>query len=313
MSNDSTIPQDIVNAIEKFEEESTHIINKLDKLIYSKDLPPVIYHYTNDMGFRGILETGKLWLTDIFALNDPSELEYGLDNLRKEIKNKIDDKHPERNIIDWWFSKIKEKKEQLAFFCACSFSSSIDDLGQWRAYADSGRGFAIGFNTQILKDAFSTDNNTMICKTFPVTYNDECLTKMNKDLVEKFFYTPFERKEFLEEKLLKDSLFHLAWRSLYIALHFKHSAYRNEQEYRFLQMQSADPPPVYEKRCRNYSLINYREFDWRNSAPNAIKEIIIGPSADNKKKAYQFAKDCLQLAGIDSIEPTCSNIPYRAL
>jgi hypothetical protein len=33
--------------------------------------PPIIYHYTNDAGLRGILESGKLWLTDIFDLNDP--------------------------------------------------------------------------------------------------------------------------------------------------------------------------------------------------------------------------------------------------
>jgi hypothetical protein len=36
--------------------------------------PHIIYHYTGDVGLRGILETGQLWLTDVYGLNDPSEL-----------------------------------------------------------------------------------------------------------------------------------------------------------------------------------------------------------------------------------------------
>ncbi len=31
--------------------------------------PSLIYHYTNDCGLRGILESGQLWFTDIFNLN----------------------------------------------------------------------------------------------------------------------------------------------------------------------------------------------------------------------------------------------------
>lgn len=90
-------------------------------------------------------------------------------------------------------------------------------------------------------------------------------------------------------------------------------AYENEQEYRFLQMfQSDQLPPEVKLRSRSYSLIKYREFDWRSVAARALKEIRIGPAAD-KEKAFEFVRDCLQEAGIGSVDLTDSRIPYRAL
>ena len=40
--------------------------------------PPMLYHYTNEMGFKGIMESGTLRFSDIFDMNDPSELRHGL-------------------------------------------------------------------------------------------------------------------------------------------------------------------------------------------------------------------------------------------
>jgi hypothetical protein len=77
------------------------------------------------------------------------------------------------------------------------------------------------------------------------------------------------------------------------ALFFKHTAYRNEQEYRFFQllpMGSTIPDLKYRKRP--YSLIPYREFDWRSAAPESLKRIAIGPAAD-RDLAFQFVVDCL--------------------
>ena len=82
MSNSEIIPKDINDALEIFEKESMRINDDVGKELKSNtELPPVIYHYTNDIGLRGILETGKLRLSDIFSLNDPSELKHGLSPL----------------------------------------------------------------------------------------------------------------------------------------------------------------------------------------------------------------------------------------
>jgi hypothetical protein len=315
MANGGTHTQNIIlSALDKFNEESILIndafVHKLDQTI-----PPVIYHYTNDVGLRGILKTGKFWLTDIFALNDPSELEHGFSHFINALDGKIANGHLDGESIAKWFKVFIHKKELPNAFFVCSFSSDGDDLGQWRAYADNGRGFVIGFDTKILEDTFEKGRTSrQINSTFPVTYNDSKLVEIQRDLVERLFLlNPFPRAEDLGENAFnKKLLFYLTYNCLYPTLFFKHKAYENEKEYRFLQIHSVAPPPVVNYRCRHYSLIKYREFDWRSSAEKALKKIVIGPSAD-KPKALQFARDCLKEAGIDAVELEESKIPYRAL
>jgi hypothetical protein len=56
-------------------------------------------------------------------------------------------------------------------------------------------------------------------------------------------------------------------------LFYKHEAYRNEQEYRFLQLHRGDvPAPDVKFRSRPYSLVRYREFDWKSVAAEAFHE-----------------------------------------
>jgi len=210
----------------------------------------------------------------------------------------------------------KKLFKKLAFYYICSFSSCGNDLGQWRAYADNGRGFAIGFDREILDKAFRDDGTSnRIFSTFPVGYDDTRLINAHKERIKALFRDiPLKREEFSDDKLLSDELMRsLVTGSLVTALYFKHAAYINEQEYRFLQIYSVDSHPILKKRCHNYSLIEYREFDWLNLAPKALKKIIVGPSEDDQLKAHKFAEDCLQAAGIDSVKVIDSKIPYRAL
>jgi hypothetical protein len=94
---------------------------------------------------------------------------------------------------------------------------------------------------------------------------------------------------------------------------FKHEAYRNENEYRFQQLFRYDKPaPAVKYRRRPSSLVRYREFDWRLSAPGALKKIVIGPAADRNKVA-RFAKECFAAfhTNPQSVELEYSKIPYR--
>jgi len=107
----------ILEALDKFNEESSRINDDIIKsLISNAELPPFIYHYTNDVGLRGILKTGKFWLTDIFALNDPSELEHGVSHFIKALDDKIANGHPEGKSIAEYFKIFMGKKELFASF-----------------------------------------------------------------------------------------------------------------------------------------------------------------------------------------------------
>ncbi len=210
-----------------------------------------------------------------------------------------------------------------AHFFVCSFSSCGDDLGQWRAYADNGRGYALGFDATALENGF-TKGGTPIPNTdtytaaFPITYKDAELAKIHRQIIEKMLgLISLPRGRNLQNAAINsymtDLSVSLMVHTVHAALFFKHEAYDNEKEYRFLQTYSADAPPLEMKlRARPYSLVRYKEFDWRSLAAMALKQIVVGPAADHGK-ASQFARDCLRLCHAETVEITRSGIPYRAV
>jgi hypothetical protein len=83
------VPRDMQEALEKFNDEAEEIVHSFLGTLESQPPPPLIYHYTNDVGLKGILETGQLWLTDIFSLNDPSELTHGFSVAINALTSKV--------------------------------------------------------------------------------------------------------------------------------------------------------------------------------------------------------------------------------
>ena len=84
MPDADIVPPDMRLELQKFDEDAEQLIASFFEL----SPHPIIYHYTNDVGLRGILETGKLWLTDIFNLNDPSELRHGFSHMVNILNSK---------------------------------------------------------------------------------------------------------------------------------------------------------------------------------------------------------------------------------
>jgi hypothetical protein len=313
------VPVDMKDALEKFYGEAGQIVHSFLRTLESQEPPPVIYHYTNDVGLRGILETGQLWLTDIFSLNDPSELSHGFSHAIKIMNEKAINGPPEsktfaKNFAAYPLAEIQESMP----FCMCSFSSCGDDLGQWRAYADNGRGYALGFDAKALEAGFTRDGATQIPNrsTFPVTYEDAKVARIHCQIVEKMFgliSLPRERnlQDAARRPYMEVLQILLTVRTLEAALYFKHGAYANEKEYRFLHGCMANAPPAVKLRTRPYSLVKYKEFDWRKGvAAETLKRIVVGPAAD--QKAAQFAQDCLSSFYPGAVEITHSEIPYRA-
>ena len=79
------IPQDMKDALIKFDAAAEAIVKSFLDTVESQEPPKIIYHYTNDVGLRGILESGQLWLSDIFNLNDPSELSHGFSHAVSDL------------------------------------------------------------------------------------------------------------------------------------------------------------------------------------------------------------------------------------
>lgn len=314
------VPLDMQDALERFNDDAQEIVHSFLATVNSQPPPPIVYHYTNDVGLKGILETGQLWLTDVFSLNDPSELTHGFSIAINALTSKV----ARDSVVGQKFAKnFAAFQEQgaipkTAHFFMCSFSSCGDDLGQWRAYADNGRGYAVGFDAKALENGFIERDGIPIPNnsTFHIIYSDAQLLGIQGQIVEKMrnlIMLPAGRglQNSTINVYMAELQMLLTLHILHTILFFKHEAYANEREFRFLQIHRADEPPAVKVRAHRYGLVKYGEFDWRSTAPDALRKIVVGPAAEYGTTS-QFAKDCLGLFHSNNVEVARSEIPYRS-
>lgn len=110
----------------------------------------VLWHYTDTGGFIGIIEHDALWATSTTALNDPSELRYGLGILDEakamlfRTNNGLQLTEPVRESLNVLLEEHKERLITTGMYVLCA-STARDSLSNWRAYADLG-GYAVGLS-----------------------------------------------------------------------------------------------------------------------------------------------------------------------
>lgn len=290
--------------------KAVEFMNSFMENLTKEPVPRLLFHYTDGTGLRGILESGKLWLTDINSLNDPSEVTHGLISAIEIIKQLKNNESLKLKLFIEKFQKmIDGYADNPTNLFICCFSKDGEDLGQWRAYADNGRGYAIGFDGNMLVKAFLEP--AMKRAAFPIRYEDDRMNEMQKKIIEMFIpLYSINGSEDFQRKLDDNLLGQLALSAIF----FKHEAYRNEEECRFSQIFPIGPPVEGVKlRDRRYSLIQYIEFDWRTVAAGSLKKIIIGPAAD-KSLAHKFADECLrEFHRFEGVKIEQSFIPYRGL
>jgi hypothetical protein len=108
--------------------------------------PKSIYHYCGVSGFRGILESKSLWLSDAYLLNDYMEHRWVLDRVVANLKQ-LRAQDELRSACDALLEAMSTPAVRPIHPYVCCFSLEPDLLSQWRAYSDDGAGFAIGFST----------------------------------------------------------------------------------------------------------------------------------------------------------------------
>src|SRR5215831_10019471 len=149
-SAEASLPPVLQDAINKFNQwAEKHLLLEQEK--NTIEMP--LYHYTDGRGLKGIIESQTIWFTDYRHLNDPSELIHGIEmahDVMRLAANGADGRV--RLFLECLRDMFSSKNfsATLEFFIA-SFSRERDDLGQWRAYADNGRGYAIGFAPRVFR------------------------------------------------------------------------------------------------------------------------------------------------------------------
>lgn len=316
----TALPKEMKTKLAEFLAEGDEILKPFTAALIARPTPSVVYHYTDDKGLKGILESGCIRLSDMFRMNDPSELRHGFSHACKILSAKAKTGPPEaKRFAEKFAEEITAGMEEVAQFFICSFSTRGDELGQWRAYADNGRGYAVGFAGKKLESAFASDFDG---NAFHITYNDKKLAAMHRRMVEGMFdwisrdcisrwWGRLDRTSM--ETHMKALAIALAQNVIEAALFFKHEGYKSEAEYRFRKVYDAKTKvPHLQRRYRASEVVKYLDFNWKRAGAGVLKEIVVGPAID-PSKGRRFVNDCRTAFGIGLVNVKVSGIPYRAV
>ncbi len=283
-----------------------------------------LYHYTSAAGLKGIFETQQIWLTDYRHLNDPSELRLGVERAQEVLLAAQEGADGRVGMFLRCAADLfsHENLDALGFFVA-SFSRARNDLGQWRAYADNGRGFAIGFAPRMFEVrpdlSSSPDENAFLG---PMRYDAEAvLTRHRLAIAEAcsiFLKTAEDHAVLLRDKEVGFPFMRIlalrliASALIWNALTTKHPAYEREEEVRLIAMGTADKLlSVTKTRARGSEIVPYIAHPWAIRSSEDIAEIVVGPAApiDTERTLRTLLATC----GVTGVKIERSDIPYRVL
>jgi hypothetical protein len=318
---EASLPPDLQNAIAEYDAWSYQYLKKEQERTVV-DAP--LYQYTDVNGLRGIFDSRQMWFTDYRFLNDPSEFSHGMETAKRMLSHA---KTGADENVCWFLDHVAETYSHgnvsatLAFFVA-SFSCASDDLGQWRSYADGGRGFAVGFAPMMfsVQDApnQSPDENAF-CG--PVLYKEAEVQERHRLAVEKAIESirsasKADAKAMRNSAISRPFMRDLAKRLMaapliWNAVTSKHPAYEREREVRLVMTGPWEKLGPYVKtRSRGSDLIPYIHYPWDVHKPGAVAEILVGPAAP--PGAEEAVRLLIAGYGATGIEIRRSDIPYRA-
>lgn len=283
--------------------------------------PGLIYHYCDANALLNIFRTKSMWATGARYLNDSSELVVALRNLPKTTakhrKTKTGALLAElTEVMRTAGVNLLSHAIGMESYVAC-FSEDPDILSQWRAYADDGMGFAIGFNAHSLRTLIGNPRTATIRR---MVYSGEDEQRLVDSLFEglggiiepyiKLFGTPGER-------LTYDISQPRTWLSvrfseaLYeLTVQCKHRGFQEEKEWRIQTQSTSTQFRSSRGRLVPYTVLDMTSVDSDRLMP--IEEIVIGPKANrlDAERALMYLGEEYGY-GHSGFRVSHSDAPYR--
>jgi Protein of unknown function (DUF2971) len=126
-----------------------------------------LFHYCGVDGFYGIMTGRALWLSDVFTLNDASEMLYAREIVDEVLRSQSSPPWVPKSMINESEFLYRTSSWRLCVSCFCSEG---DLLSQWRGYGAQGGGFAIGFDVSRLSQHCRENGTT---HPIPLIYDKE--------------------------------------------------------------------------------------------------------------------------------------------
>jgi Protein of unknown function (DUF2971) len=306
--------------------------------------PPILYHYTNEAGLKGIVtpaswdmdnpalepmlaRAAQLRASDVRYMNDWKELLFGAESLVERLRTAAADPSAPPNLASTFdrlanaFCNTDVRSWTLRCFAAC-FCESGDLITQWQAYAEGTGGYAIGFSWDALVEhsfAFHPESTAMGTTAFPaglrrMAYDTPAAEAM-ADGVVGGLRNAYENPQagFVRGMINggEAGLYFLATLLMADLATVKHGAWKHEQEWRLIAV-SEPQYPVNSRPGRNGD-VPYLDLAVNMNAagvPATIAELVVGPGPDQPGR-IAAARELLDERGHDPHVVVGSEAPLK--
>lgn len=282
-------------------------------------IPNELYHYTSPKALKGILKSNHLWFSNIYFLNDKSEMKYTYTlilELLQQIKQFLVPEFYEKILsraeymtCNSYYDEESEIFSRLEYYVFC-LSTEKNCLSLWNNYTKTTdkTGYGITFSTEKLKD--SVESKGYEFSAFAkVCYDTEKQNQMLTDTILTYNQKYKEAKNGKEKQVvLWDIIDNFKIYSVFL----KHPAFYAENEFRIvLGIRTHSHNEACEFEIQNGIFVPHIEHEMPSPETSSIiKSIMISPTCDKELAVYSVRK----LANATKhyfIPVTVSDIPLR--
>jgi len=284
------------------------------------DVPELLFHYTTSTGMRGILDSSRLWATNYRFLNDASEVAYGANLFESLIRDRLTT--AQNDVVSEFLSRTLHTANgfngMVDCYIAC-FCARDDLLNQWRTYAESGGGYALGLQTKEIGLRWGQLERAQDFMLRRVVYNPEQQRGLLSEVIDKTMDALIAGTQGLSvadsnSVIARCCQFMRAEVADYL-LSFKHPAFEIEQEWRLCHVVFPNEEDHVLFRDGPYGLTPYVSLDvspmagiYQNRLP--LVRITHGPALNPENMRFALEK-LLRSKNYAFVEIAGSTLPVR--
>jgi hypothetical protein len=267
------------------------------------EAPLLLSHYTDLPGLKSIIETGRLWASNVSFLNDRRELRHGLEATIEALKSL-------ESADGAWKRCFQRAVDDLDLGAipntyAICFCEKPDVLSQWRSYGGTEQNVSIVFDRSRLQTMLASSEALL----YPVVYGklkapgqvtEHLLMHLNELLADEMAgrnYSAAERMNRAHNIVCN------------LLPQFKHLGFQEEREWRFV-IQQPDLSDDVKFRASGNRLIPYLEVGPSRKRKLPIRAVRVGPGRDQA-----LTKESIELflrsRGYQAVRVQLSDVPYR--
>lgn len=270
-------------------------------------LPDWLWHYTNGVGARGILESRTLRGGHLGYMNDSSEVNHAM-KLSLHLAYQLLADHPDQVAeLKSWINFLTDSPPSswAPNTFAISFTENPDLLSQWRGYTQGAGGpFCLGFPAAQIEDQ-CLDQGWRLIKC---VYSEADQKAMLRVAIEESLEVA-RRLEWTDPSRVQRRIYSEV---LLVAPAIKHPSFSEEAEWRLVKdlVTLTDHPDRVGFTTRRHTLAPYLEFDLTSdNEPLPNVRWIAGPGPEQTRSNSAMG-EVARLADVGTYKGAPSQTPY---